>query len=172
MTSCLDRVWLSGGYVPKHVRGGTSPLLIVRVRTLRLYNGLVTAFFSNRCCQMCHLVQAEVLPNESPRPRRSVGKWRHHAHAIMTHRCLQESVAIDFRGHEVHLGSVRPIALLLLLNFIFDKMQDLRFFIYYLNNADIIWNFEIKLYCLYIKYLILLIILNIFRLRIHDWLVL
>ena len=41
MTSCLDRVGLTGGgYVPKHALGGggMSPQIIVRVRTLKTDN--------------------------------------------------------------------------------------------------------------------------------------
>ena len=39
-----------GGTFLNMFEGGTSPLLIVRVRTLRPENGWVIAIFSNRCC--------------------------------------------------------------------------------------------------------------------------
>ena len=54
MTSCLDKVWLTGGGVRTRtcLGGGTSPLFIVRVRTRSPVNGWGIAIFS------------KVLPND------------------------------------------------------------------------------------------------------------
>ena len=62
---------------PNMFDGRTSPLFIVRVRTIRPENGWVNAIYS------------KVFPNESSRQSSSVSKWRYPTQASMTYRCLQ-----------------------------------------------------------------------------------
>ena len=76
--SLIDRCGGVGGTCPNMFKWGTSPLFIVKVRTLRPDNEWVIAIFS------------KVLPYESSRPRSCVAKWRHPVHSSMTHRYLQK----------------------------------------------------------------------------------
>ena len=149
MTSCLDKVWLTGwgGTCPNMFEGGTSPLFIVRLRTFKPDNGWVIAIFS------------KVLPNESSRPRRSVAKWRHPAHASITHRCLQEKVLPNDVRVQRSLWARTPHSLTTLVRF-FASIILSYFFLSWVIRQLMVHKFFIRVFSL-IKFVSLKLLHNL-----------
>ena len=97
-----------GGLLPKHAIGYMSLLFIVKLHRFKPHPAWIIAIYSNIMIDRYPVSDVIVEGWGTPMhesslyivtscqwvilPTQSVAKWRHAAHASMTHRCLQEKV--------------------------------------------------------------------------------